>query len=180
MNYGILLDYWFSAHMKKHWFNSTQAIDNDIRERFLPTWEAALRHELDGWLATDEGALAMIILLDQLPLNMFRGQVKSFSTEQLAVKIARQAINQGLDKTLDSSRQVFMYMPFMHSENMNDQDKSVALFKHAGMQESLKFAEHHRSIVQQFGRFPHRNAILGRRSTEKELVYLASDEAFRG
>jgi uncharacterized protein (DUF924 family) len=173
-----LLDYWYSEPVARRWFASTPALDEEIRARFEGLWRGAAGGELDGWAETPEGALALVIVLDQLPLNMFRGGPAAFSSEQKAVEVARRAVARGFDKGLARDRLLFLYMPFMHSENPADQDLSVALYRDAGM--DSHWAEHHRDIVRRFGRFPHRNAILGRRSTPEELAYLASDAAFTG
>ncbi len=175
-----LLDFWFSARIGKHWFASTPALDDEIREKYESLWRHAAAGELAAWAETPEGALALTIVLDQLPLNMFRGKPESFSTEQQAVAVARQAIARGDDQRIPRDQVMFLYMPLMHSENLADQDQSVALFERAGLAANLRFAEHHRGIVRRFGRFPHRNAILGRISTPEELAYLASSEAFKG
>jgi uncharacterized protein (DUF924 family) len=175
-----VLDYWFSPRLSRHWFASTPALDDEIRLRYEALWQRAASGELDAWSDTPDGALALAIVLDQLPLNMYRGLPLAFSTEQLAVAVARQAVARGDDQRLPRDRVMFLYMPLMHSENLADQDQSVALFQRAGLTENLRFAEHHRGIVRRFGRFPHRNAILGRESTAAERVYLASPEAFKG
>lgn len=175
-----LLDFWFSPRIGKHWFASTPALDDEIRQRYETLLQRAASGELDGWTASPEGALALVIVLDQLPLNMYRGQPAAFSTEQKAVAVARQAVTRGDDQRLPRERLLFLYLPFMHSEHLADQDQSVALFQRAGLSENLRFAEHHRGIVRRFGRFPHRNAILGRASSPEELAYLASPEAFKG
>jgi uncharacterized protein (DUF924 family) len=175
-----LLEFWYSERISKRWFASTPALDDEIRVRYEALWRRGASGELDAWSDTPEGALALAIVLDQLPLNMYRGRPASFSTEQEAVAVARRAVARGDDKRLASERVAFLYMPLMHSENMDDQDLSVKLFREAGLTANLHFAEHHRGIVRRFGRFPHRNAILGRDSTPEELAYLASDTAFRG
>ena len=175
-----LLDYWYSPRLAKHWFASTPALDDEIRQRYEGLWQRAANGELDVWNDTPDGALALVIVLDQLPLNMFRGKPQAFATEQRAVAVARQAVARGDDQRLPRERLQFLYMPLMHSENLADQDQSVALFERAGLSENLRFAEHHRNIVRRFGRFPHRNAILGRASTAEELAWLASPEAFKG
>ncbi len=180
MSADEILDYWFSEPMTKHWFKSTTAIDADIRTRFEGVWEQARQGKLEHWTATANGCLALIIVFDQLPLNMYRGQAKSFATEAMGIATARQAIEKGFDKEIAPDRLMFMYMPFMHSENMQDQDDGVRLFSDAGLDENAKFALHHRSIVERFGRFPHRNEILGRPSSVAETAYMNSDEAFRG
>jgi uncharacterized protein (DUF924 family) len=175
-----ILDYWFSPRLSKHWFASTPALDDEIRARYEALWQRAAAGELDAWAATPEGALALAIVLDQLPLNMYRGQPAAFSSEQKAVAVARQAITRGDDQHLPRDRVLFLYMPLMHSENLADQDLSVDSFQRAGLADNLRFAEHHRGLIRRFGRFPHRNAILGRDSTPEEIAYLASPEAFKG
>lgn len=175
-----ILDFWYTPPMPDHWFNSTKAIDQTIRERFATTWQQAANGELDDWQNSPEGCLALCIVLDQFPLNMFRYDPKAFATEQQAVRICKHAVAQGFDKQLPNEQLTFLYMPLMHSENMADQDESVRLFTAAGLDGNARFARHHRSIVERFGRFPHRNEVLGRESTQAELDYLASDEAFTG
>lgn len=173
-----LLDDWFSEAMRPCWFASTPELDRSLRERYEALWQRARAGELNAWADSPEGALALVIVLDQLPLNMFRGRPESFSTEQQAAAIARQAIAAGHDRRLPADQRMFLFMPFMHSENLADQDRAVALFGAAGL--PTRWAEHHREIVRRFGRFPHRNAILGRTSSPEELDYLASPEAFKG
>ncbi|APZ41906.1 DUF924 family protein [Acidihalobacter ferrooxydans] len=175
-----VLEFWYLDSVRPRWFDATPVLDAQIRARFEPLWLQARRGELDAWANDPDGALALSIVLDQFPLNMFRGQPESFATEQAAVRLARSAVAAGLDQRLSPERRVFLYMPLMHSEHMADQDESVRLFEASGLQDNAKFARHHREIVRRFGRFPHRNAILGRASTPEEQAYLASDEAFTG
>jgi uncharacterized protein (DUF924 family) len=175
-----VLEFWFSPRVRPLWFNSTEAFDQELRERFLITYEATANGALDGWATGPQGALALVICLDQFPLNMFRGLPTAFVTEAAALAVASDAIDHGWDKQLEPEGLIFLYMPFMHSENLADQDRAVALYKAAGMQENLRYAIHHRDIVQRYGRFPHRNAILGRPSNPEELDYLASEGAFHG
>ncbi len=175
-----ILDFWYAPEMRKKWFASTPQLDAEIKQRFEPIWETAQHGALDHWRDNPAGCLALAIILDQLPLNMFRGSAKSFSTEQQAIVVAKQAIAQGFDQQLATTQIAFLYMPLMHSENLADQDLSVALFAAAGLANNLRFAQHHRDIVRRFGRFPHRNVILGRRSSAEELAYLASKDAFQG
>ncbi len=175
-----VLKFWFSEASQKLWFNSTDEFDQAIREQFLPTWELASHQKLKDWERTVDGALALVIILDQFPLNMFRGKPESFATEQLARDVASEAIANGFDKQSRNTGKMFFYLPFMHSEDIKDQEYSIRLFKTAGLAENLKFAHHHHEIIKRFGRFPHRNEILGRKSTSQELVYLASKEAFHG
>ncbi|MFT5505611.1 MAG: hypothetical protein ACI845_003833 [Gammaproteobacteria bacterium] len=175
-----LLNFWFSDPSKKRWFNSTKQFDNEIHQKYGALWQQGRDSQLDHWQDSAEGCLALIILFDQLPLNMFRGKTDSFATEALSRDVARIAIQQGFDKKLPPEQQSFVYMPFMHSELPVDQDLSVQYFSGTGLEGSLRFARHHREIVQKFGRFPHRNEILGRVSSEDELAYLNSKEGFQG
>jgi uncharacterized protein (DUF924 family) len=175
-----ILAFWFSARVRPLWFRSTPAFDAELTARFLPTFRAAAAGGLGPWQASAEGAVALAICLDQFPLNMFRGQAESFATEAAARVVADTAIARGFDRLLADEQKLFLYLPFMHSEDLGDQDRSVALFAAAGLTENLKYANHHRDIIRRFGRFPHRNAILGRESTAQEREYLASKEAFLG
>lgn len=175
-----LLDFWFSDRIKPLWFNSTPEFDDELREKYLGTYQAALNGDLAEWENTPEGALALVICLDQFPLNMFRGKPESFEGEEPSRQVAQRAIQQGLDQQLDEAQKAFLYLPYMHSENLADQDRSVELFFRAGLEDNLHWAKHHRDIVRQFGRFPHRNAILGRENTSEEIAYLQSEQAFSG
>lgn len=180
MNPQTLLDFWFSPENEKRWFNSTPQFDQQIREQFERLWQTGKDGELADWEQTSNGALALVILLDQIPLNMYRAQPESFSTEAPARAVANRAITQGLDQPLSDKGKAFLYLPFMHSEDLSDQDRSIALYDAAGLEDNLRFAHHHRDIIRQFGRFPHRNAILGRADTSEEETWLASDAAFHG
>lgn len=175
-----IVEFWFSPQVQPMWFNSTPAFDAELRDRYEGLWQQAKDGELQTWSDTPLGALALAIILDQFPLNMFRGQAASFSTEAASRQVAAQAIEKGLDQHLGSAQKVFLYLPYMHSESMPDQDRSVELFEQAGLAENVKYAKHHRDIVKRFGRFPHRNVGLGRASTAEEIAWLNSDEAFKG
>ncbi len=175
-----IIDFWYSDRMAGHWYRSNAELDGEIRDRFASVWRRASDGELDHWRETAEGCLALCIVLDQFPLNMFRGQAESFATEEQAVRVVKHALAAGLDKQLPYERREFLYMPLMHSESLADQEMAVKLFEAAGLDSNLKFARHHRDIIHRFGRFPHRNEILGRTSSEPELVYLAGEGAFRG
>lgn len=172
--------FWFTEVDSKLWFNSTPEFDQQIRSRFESVYLAALNNELDGWMKTAQGCLALIILLDQFPLNMYRGKPESFAGESKARDVAAFAVDQGFDKQLETKQKAFMYMPFMHSENLEDQDRSVELYEKADLKENLRFARHHRDIVRTYGRFPHRNRVLGRKSSQAEEDYLNSEKAFLG
>jgi uncharacterized protein (DUF924 family) len=175
-----VLAFWFAPGMARRWFRSTPEFDQAIRSRFEATWRCAAESGLDPWSDTPGGALALVIVLDQFPLNMFRGLPQSFATEQKAVAVTLAAVERGFDRQLPHERLAFLYMPLMHSELLAHQDRSVELFEAAGLEDNARFARHHRDLIRRFGRFPHRNAILGRRDTAEEAAYLASKEAFRG
>ncbi|MCW8828122.1 MAG: DUF924 domain-containing protein [Gammaproteobacteria bacterium] len=175
-----LLEFWFSEEVSRRWFRSTPQFDEALRRRYEPLVVAALQGELRKWAATPRGALALVLLLDQLPLNIYRGQARGFVGEQQAREVAAAALEQGWDRQLSEKEKAFLYIPFMHSENLADQQRAVALYRAAGLEGNLRWAEHHCDIIRRFGRFPHRNAILGRESTPEELDWLASREAFRG
>ncbi len=179
-DYQEIITFWFSERVRPMWFRSTPEFDDEVRERFLETWQRAAAGGLEHWRQSAEGMLALIIVLDQFPLHMFRGKAESFSTADQALVVAAEAVVKGLDRELEYGQLPFLYMPFMHSEKLDDQNRSVALFEAAGLEENLRFARHHRELIRRFGRFPHRNAILGRPSTAEELDYLASKEAFHG
>jgi uncharacterized protein (DUF924 family) len=175
-----VINFWFADEVSKKWFNSTPEFDAEIKQRFESVWQDARQNRLSDWENTAEGALALVIVLDQFPLNMFRGQPQSFATEAMSRQVSQRAIEQGFDKQLQDKQRAFMYLPFMHSESPEDQTTSVRLFKEAGLNDNLHWAKHHQDIVARFGRFPHRNAILGRESSVEELQWLDSDEAFKG
>ncbi|MDP2829848.1 MAG: DUF924 family protein [Sulfuricellaceae bacterium] len=177
---SAILDFWYDEEMRNCWFSSTPVLDALIRDRFEEFWQRAAAGELDGWKNSAEACLALVILLDQMPLNMFRGKAESFKTEQQAVSVCKYALAQGFDSLLTVDRRAFLYMPLMHSEDTNDQDLSVSLFESAALADNLRFALHHRELIRKFGRFPHRNRILGRTSTPEEETYLASEGAFTG
>ncbi len=167
-----ILDFWFSERLRPLWFRATPELDAEIRERFEEAWGLARAGVYDYWEEDPEGALALVILLDQFPLNMFRGDARSWSTEARAREVAEAAIERGFDRAMPDEQKVFLYMPFMHSENLEDQKRAIELFAAAGLEDNLRYASHHHDIIERFGRFPHRNAGLGRDSTEEEREYL--------
>lgn len=175
-----ILDFWYSKPISDHWFQSTPEIDQEITKRYEALWGRAAWGELDSWRATAEGCLALCIILDQFPLNMYRGDAQAFATEQQAVAITKYAIEQGFVEQLDQEKVAFLLMPLMHSEHMSDQDLAVEWFAKLELEGNLRFAQHHRDIVHRFGRFPHRNEALGRISSPEEQDYLNSKEAFTG
>lgn len=175
-----ILDLWFSQRARPMWFNSTAEFDREVRERFEATYQAGKRGELAGWEYDVEGALALVILFDQFPHHMYRQQAESFTMEAQSRAIARRIIWREFDRTLEPERQAFAYLPFMHSENIDDQEQSVQHFSQPGLENNFKWATHHRDIVRRFGRFPHRNAITGRTSTASEIEYLQSQGSYQG
>lgn len=171
-------DFWFSDLMQPFWFKKSDEIDRQIIQLFGETYEAAHAGRLKHWMDTPEDALALVIVLDQFPRNMFRGSGRSFESNDLALSVARRVLDRGYDQSLDPTRRQFLYLPFMHSEDPDDQDRSVRLYEALGNQHSLHFACEHRDIVARFGRFPHRNAVLGRENTSEETEFLKTHDGF--
>jgi uncharacterized protein (DUF924 family) len=175
-----VLEYWFSPRVKKLWFDSTPEFDRELRERFESILKMAVRGELKDWQNSAEGSLALVVILDQFPLNMYRGRAESYATGELAVAAAKLVVAKGFDRDLTRERVAFLYLPFMHSESLADQDRGIELFEAADLKDNLRFARHHRELIRRFRRFPHRNVALGRESTPEELEYLNSPGAFLG
>lgn len=167
-----VVEFWRAAGPQR-WFARDDAFDAEFRLRFLDAHYTAARRGHEEWLASSEGVLALLILLDQFPRNCFRGTAHSYATDGLARHYAMRAIEEGLDRELTPQLRAFIYLPFEHSEELQDQERSVAMFEVLGDLEYLQFAELHREIIRRFGRFPHRNAVLGRTPTPEELHYLA-------
>jgi uncharacterized protein (DUF924 family) len=163
--------FWREAGPKR-WFEKDAGFDDEIRRRFLATHEAAAAGKLSAWESTTDGALALLILLDQFPRNMFRGQARAFATDPLARAIAAGALVRGFDAHAPEGMRVFFFLPFEHSEDLADQERSVALNKAAGDADGLKWAEIHADIIRRFDRFPHRNVVLGRVTTPEEQTFL--------
>ncbi len=180
-----ILAFWFGlpgepgfGQPRSEWFRKDAAFDDQIRSRFLPGVEAALAGQLAAWAAERQGALALLILLDQFPRNLFRGEAKAFAGDAQARQLAETALAKGWDKGLSAVEKLFVYLPFEHSEVLADQERSVALFsalaaEHSGCEGFLDYAHRHHQVIARFGRFPHRNAALGRPSTPEETSYLA-------
>jgi uncharacterized protein (DUF924 family) len=173
-----VLAFWRAAGEKK-WFDKDDAFDAEIRQRFLPTYEAAARGELSDWEATPDGALALLIVLDQFPRNMFRHNGRAFAADATARAVADRALERRFDQQVPQNQRLFFYLPFEHSETMADQDRCCALFRALGNADQLHWAELHADIIRRFGRFPHRNAVLGRTTTPDEKAYL-DDNGFAG
>jgi uncharacterized protein (DUF924 family) len=168
-----VLAFWRAAGPEK-WFKKNEAFDDELRRRFLETHEAAAASQLADWKATPEGALALLIVLDQFPRNMFRGSARAFAADPLARAVAEGALESGFDRKVAAAERMFFYLPFEHSESMADQERCVALFRATGDADALKWAELHADIIRRFGRFPHRNAVLGRSTTPEEQAFLNS------
>jgi uncharacterized protein (DUF924 family) len=166
-----IVSFWQNAGPDR-WFEKDAAFDEQIRSRFLGMHEAAASGKLTEWEASAEGALALLILLDQFPRNMFREQARAFATDPLARSIAAGALVRGFDAKVPADMRGFFYLPFEHSENLTDQERAVAFYKAIGDADGLKWAELHAGIIRRFGRFPHRNRILGRVTTPDEQTFL--------
>ncbi len=166
-----VVSFWREAGPDR-WFDKDAAFDEEIRTRFLATHEAAAAGRLSGWEQTALGALAMLILLDQFPRNMFRGEARTFATDPLARAIAAGGIVRGFDAQVPVELRGFFYLPFEHSEDIADQERGIAFYKASGDADGLKWAEIHADIIRRFGRFPHRNAVLGRTTTPEEQAFL--------
>ena len=152
------------------WYKRDDAFDAEVRRRYLELWQKASAGELSAWESSDDGALALSIVLDQFPRNMFRGTAEAFSSDAKALAVADRAIARGVDARINPNLLEFLYMPFMHSEAMADQLRCIELFQ--GSPDNLKYAEEHAEIIRRFGRFPHRNRVLGRATTAEEQAYL--------
>ena len=172
-----VLAFWRDAGRDK-WFKRDDAFDAEIREKFLPTYEAAAAGKLSAWEDSAEDTLALIIVLDQFPRNIFRGDARTFAADPLARAAANRALKRGYDQDLPAGDRGFLFLPFMHSEELADQLRCVELYR-AASDADLKYAEEHRDIIRRFGRFPHRNALLGRETTAEEQAFLAGG-GFKG
>lgn len=167
-----VLSFWFAELPRKQWFAGGAALDEQIRARFLPVHRMVAAKPEAALLADARTALGAVIVLDQFSRNMFRGTPSAFAHDAKALGVARTAIANGLADVLNSDERLFLYLPFEHQENVDAQARSVELFAGLGDPELTKYAQAHKNIIDRFGRFPHRNAILGRESTAEELEFL--------
>ena len=169
-----ILEFWFEESQPRQWFQKSDEFDQSIRDRFLDIYKMGVNGMLDDWQNDANGILALIILLDQFPRNMFRGDPKTYASDERALELANIALKRGFDQMLPPQRRHFVYMPFMHSEDLDDQEKSVELF--AGLRSEnpvwYEYALKHRDDIARYGRFPYRNEILGRENTKAETEYL--------
>lgn len=173
-----VLDFWLCQEPEKH-FKPDPAFDEEIRERFGAAHEQAKAGAYDSWAETPEGALALVILLDQFARNIHRGTPQVYAADEKALAVARAAVEHGQDLELTENKRSWFYLPFMHSESLADQERCVALAERSGLEDTLKWARHHADIIRRYGRFPHRNALLGRNSTPEEEAFIA-DGGFGG
>jgi uncharacterized protein (DUF924 family) len=173
-----ILSFWFGELSEEDWFTRKDATDAAIGARFEPLYREVRTKVPAAAFDDQRAALAAVIALDQFPRNMFRGKAEAFATDDLAIDIARRALAKRLDEKLSETEKQFLYMPFMHSEILADQERSVALFREQDAGKNEKYAIEHRDIVAKFGRFPHRNRVLGRESTPAERVFLLNHEGF--
>lgn len=168
-----VLEFWFSPRVRPKWFVRSDELDQEIRENFSELHARAASGALEGWAATPRGALALVILLDQFPRNMFRGTAEAFASDPQARAVATAAIDAGLDHDLSQEERLFLYLPLEHSEDLADQERCVELMRKLDEEPMwLDYAVRHRDIIARFGRFPHRNSILGRDSTDEESEFL--------
>jgi uncharacterized protein (DUF924 family) len=166
-----ILAFWRAAGPDK-WFEKNDAFDDEIRARFLDTYTAAAAGRLAAWEEDAESALALVIVLDQFPRNMFRGDARTYAADPLARAVAQRALARGFDQRYPPPERRFFYLPYEHSENLADQERNLALCRAAGDEEGIKYAEIHADIIRRFGRFPHRNRVLGRTTTPAEQAFL--------
>jgi len=174
---GEVVAFWREAGYGK-WFRGGDAFDAECRARFLDAHHAAARRECEGWMDTADGALALLVLLDQIPRNVFRDSGHAFATDALARHYATRAIDAGFDADVDPVLRLFFYLPFEHAEELADQDRALALFTALGDANLLAYATAHRNAIVRFGRFPYRNAALGRSNTPEEQAWLDAGGGF--
>lgn len=170
--YQRILSFWFEDIDPALWWAKNDAFDQRVREQFSDLYEQAIRCELFAWRQHPEGRLAEIIILDQFSRNLFRGSALAFAQDSLALALAQEAIAAGADQQLNPIHQCFLYMPFMHSESLLIHEIAMDLFQQTGSKANVEFEKKHVEILKRFGRYPHRNALLGRDSTEAELEFL--------
>lgn len=170
--YLEVIEFWFDEIEKSQWWVKDENFDKLIRKRFLGLHSKAIKCELFSWRETSLGALAEIIVLDQFSRNMFRNSPESFTYDQLALALSQSAIARGIDFELSTEKRSFLYMPFMHSESLAIHSVAESLFSKLGVSSSIEYERRHKAIIEKFGRYPHRNQILGRKSTPEELEFL--------
>lgn len=173
-----VLEFWFDELTPEQWWTRDEGVDAKIKEQFAVLYESLADDVPDSWLDQPEGRLAAVIVLDQFPRNLFRDDTRAYATDGKALRLASDTIDKGWDQKIPPQRRAFLYMPFQHSEDRGDQARSVALFKSLGNEDNLDFAIKHKEIIDRFGRFPHRNEVLGRPSTPEERDFLKGPALF--
>ncbi len=168
-----ILHFWFTELSPKQHFAKDAALDDTIRTRFGATLEAAAKCELFAWRATPEGRLAEVVVLDQFSRNVYRDTPRAFAQDAMALVLAQELVASGQDRSLPLAQRSFAYMPYMHSESALVHTQAVALFSQPGLEDSLRSELHHKATIDRYGRYPHRNVILGRSSTPEELAFLS-------
>jgi len=169
-----IIEFWFNEITPKQWFIKDLSFDQMIQDRFSEVHKAAIAGELFSWRDSVEGCLAEIIVLDQFSRNMYRGQPEAFASDTIALVLAQQAVELGIDKELPPEKRSFLYMPYMHSESQLIHEQAIIVFDQPGLEDNLRFEYRHKEIIDRYGRYPHRNEILGRISTTDELDFLES------
>lgn len=172
LNAQAILIFWFETLSPKDWWVKEARIDELIKERFLTIHHQAAEGQLSQWRESAEGRLAEIIILDQFSRNIYRDTPRAFACDDMSLSLAEEAVALGVDKQLPSQQRAFLYMPYMHSESLSIHEKAVELFSQDDLSANLEFEWAHKKIIERFGRYPHRNAILGRESNEEELAFL--------
>ncbi|MGQ9371875.1 DUF924 family protein [Azospirillum sp. ST 5-10] len=168
-----IVDFWFDDATKPYWFKRSDSFDRAVRDSLLEPYERAAAGAFDHWIEDVDGCLALCVLLDQVPRNVFRGDARAFATDAKARAVARHVLQQGYDLECNTDERLFLYLPFEHSEDLDDQRLSVTLYRErVGEAVPVDFAERHLRVIERFGRFPHRNAALGRASTPEEEAFL--------
>lgn len=169
-----IIEFWFNEITPKQWFIKDLSFDQMIKDRFSEIHKAATKGELFGWRDTAEGCLAEIIVLDQFSRNMYRDKPEAFASDTTALVLAQQAVELEIDKELPPEKRTFLYLPYMHSESQQIHEQAIILFDQPGLEDNLRFEYLHKEIIDRYGRYPHRNEILGRPSTTDELDFLES------
>jgi uncharacterized protein (DUF924 family) len=172
MDYNDIIKFWFNELTPQQWFQVDQELDRRIREDYLKLHYKAVTGELEGWREYALGRLAEIIVIDQFSRNMFRNTPLAFAYDSIALVLAQEAVRVGADKELDLEKRGFLYMPYMHSESQFVHELAVPLFSQKGLERKLDYELRHKDIIDKFGRYPHRNEILGRKSTPEEIEFL--------
>jgi uncharacterized protein (DUF924 family) len=170
-----VLRFWFDELSAKDWFGGGARVDEVCRDRFGTVYALLKSSPPEPQSVAANTLLATVIVLDQFPRNMFRLTPEAYATDETALALARAAVTSGKDRSLSQMQRYFLYMPFMHSEDLTAQAQSVQLFTELGIADGVKYAHHHHDVVERFGRFPHRNAIFGRRSTPEEMEFLKTE-----